>query len=43
MYQIHNGKVSDPKDDFGIGASVGLTVADWKTRLRAKIYSLINP
>jgi hypothetical protein len=43
MYQIHNGKVNDPLDDFGIGSASGLTVSDWKTRIRAKINKLINP
>jgi hypothetical protein len=43
MYQVHSGIVSDPNDDFGIGASSGLTVSEWKTRLRARINKLINP
>ena len=43
MYPVRGGKVVDPYDDFGIGASSGLTVAVWKSRLRARINKLINP
>jgi hypothetical protein len=43
MYPVHNGIVSDPFDDFGIGASSGLSVSVWKTRLRSRINKLINP
>jgi hypothetical protein len=45
LYPVRGGKVYDPNDDFGIGASVsgGLTVAEWKTRIRARINSIIYP
>ncbi len=43
MYPVRDGIVIDPHDDFGIGASSGLTVSQWKTRLRARISKLINP
>ncbi len=47
MYQITSISgspvVSDPNDDFGIGASSGLSPTEWKTRLRAKIYKITNP
>jgi hypothetical protein len=45
LYPVRGGKVYDPNDDFGIGASVsgGLSVAEWKTRVRARINSIIYP
>jgi hypothetical protein len=43
MYKVQGGYVVDPNDDFGIGASSGLTVTEWKTRLRARIYKITNP
>jgi hypothetical protein len=45
IYRVISGHVVDPNDDFGIGASVpgGLTVSDWKTRLRARIYTILHP
>jgi hypothetical protein len=45
MYRVVSGHVVDPNDDFGLGASVsgGLTVSDWKTRLRARIYNILHP
>lgn len=43
LYPVRNGIVYDPNDDFGIGASSGLSVADWKSRIRARIYSIVNP
>ena len=43
MYRVQGGYVIDPNDDFGIGASSGLTVSEWKTRLRARIYKITNP
>jgi hypothetical protein len=45
MYRVVSGHVVDPNDDFGLGASVsgGLTVAEWKTRLRARIYNILHP
>ena len=42
MYRVKDGKVVDPYDDFGLGGT-SLTVAEWKTRLRARIYSIVNP
>ncbi len=41
MYPVLNGIVFDPNDDFGFGAT-GLTVAEWKSRLRGRIAALIN-
>jgi hypothetical protein len=43
MYPVIDGIVQDPNDDFGIGASAGLTVTAWKAALRAKINSIIHP
>jgi hypothetical protein len=43
VYPVVSGIVQDPFDDFGIGASAGLTVAAWKTALRAKINTIIYP
>lgn len=45
MYAVRNGRVVDPKDDFHMGAGIpgGLAVADWKSRLRAKINTIVNP
>ena len=44
MYPINSsGSVSDPDDDFGMGASAGLSAEAWKARLRARIQRLINP
>jgi hypothetical protein len=45
LYPVRGGVVYDPNDDFGIGASVGggLTVSQWKTRVRAKISSIVTP
>jgi len=43
MYPVVGGIVQDPYDDYGLGASVGLTVAEWKSRLRARIYTLTHP
>ena len=43
MYPVRGGIVVDPHDDFGIGAASGLSVTDWKSRLRARIHKLINP
>jgi hypothetical protein len=45
MYPVRNGVVYDPSDDFGIGASIsgGLSVAVWKSRVRARINSIVNP
>jgi hypothetical protein len=40
MYPVVNGIVVDPNDDFGLG-STNLTVADWKSRLRARISTII--
>ena len=39
MYSVRSGHVYDPNDDFGMGANVsgGLTVSQWKSRLRARI------
>ena len=42
MYPVVGGIVIDPHDDFGIGASSGLTVAVWKARLRALIAGIIT-
>lgn len=43
MYPVINGIVQDPNDDFGLGASAGLSVDVWKSRLRARINKIINP
>jgi hypothetical protein len=43
MYPVVDGIVQDPNDDFGIGASAGLTVAVWKSRIRARINAIITP
>lgn len=42
MYRVISGHVVDPNDDFGLGGT-NLTVADWKSRLRARIYNILNP
>jgi hypothetical protein len=41
MYPIIDGKVEDPRNDFGFGTN--LTVAQFKTALRNKIYSITHP
>jgi len=41
MYPVRGGIVYDPTNDFGFGT--GLTVAQWKEALRAKIYSITHP
>lgn len=41
MYPIINGRVDDPTDDFGFG--VGLTVQEFTTALRRKIFSITHP
>jgi hypothetical protein len=41
IYPIVNGVVQDPQNDFRIGTN--LSVADFKTRLRQKIHSLVTP
>jgi hypothetical protein len=43
MYPVVDGIVQDPGDDYGIGASTGLTVAVWKSRLRARISAIVTP
>jgi hypothetical protein len=45
VYRVISGHVVDPNDDFGLGASIsgGLTVSEWKTRLRARIYNILHP
>jgi hypothetical protein len=45
LYPIRGGNVYDPNDDFGIGASAagGLSVAEWKSRVRARISSIVTP
>jgi hypothetical protein len=43
VYRVISGHVVDPNDDFGLGASGGLTVSEWKTRLRARIYNILHP
>jgi hypothetical protein len=43
MYPVVDGIVHDFNDDFGLGASVGLPVDIWKSRLRARINKIINP
>jgi hypothetical protein len=42
MYRVVDGKVVDPYDDFGLGGT-NLPVTEWKTRLRARIYSILHP
>ncbi|HZK75690.1 MAG TPA: hypothetical protein VFD13_02170 [Candidatus Kapabacteria bacterium] len=42
MYPVVNGIVQDSFDDFGLGGT-NFTVADWKSRLRARINGIINP
>jgi hypothetical protein len=42
MYPVIGGIVQDPNDDFGLG-STHLTVSQWKSRLRARIHTLVNP
>ncbi len=42
MYLVKSGVVQDPYDDFGLGGT-GLTVAAWKSRLRARINAIITP
>jgi hypothetical protein len=42
IYPVVGGYVQDPHDDFGFG-STHLTVAEWKTDLRARISSIIDP
>jgi hypothetical protein len=41
MYPVRAGFVYDPNDDFGFGS--GLTVAQFKNRLRSRIYSITHP
>jgi hypothetical protein len=46
MYPVRNGLVYDPGDDFGFGhglSGAGLPVAEWKSLLRARIYSILHP
>jgi hypothetical protein len=43
MYPVVDGIVQDYNDDYGLGASAGLTVDVWKTRLRARINAIVNP
>jgi hypothetical protein len=43
LYPVRSGLVYDPHDDFGIGASGGLSVAVWKSRVRARISSIVTP
>ncbi len=43
MYRVIDGIVQDPNDDFGLGASAGLSVSVWKSRLRARIYNILHP
>jgi hypothetical protein len=43
VYPVVDGIVQDPGDDYGIGASAGLTVNVWKTRLRARINAIVTP
>jgi len=43
MYPVIDGIVEDPGDDFGIGAKFGLSVDEWKARIRARIDDIINP
>ena len=43
MYPVVDGIVQDYNDDYGIGASSGLTVTEWKTRLRARISAIVTP
>lgn len=42
LYRVVDGNVVDPNDDFGFGGT-NLTVANWKSQLRAKINAIINP
>ncbi len=41
IYPVRGGIVYDPYNDFGFGT--GLTVSQWKTALRNKIYSITHP
>ncbi len=43
VYPVVDGIVQDPGDDYGIGASAGLTVSEWKTRIRARISAIVTP
>jgi hypothetical protein len=43
VYPVVDGIVQDPGDDYGLGASAGLTVDVWKTRLRARINAIVTP
>jgi hypothetical protein len=43
MYRVISGIVQDPNDDFGLGASAGLSVSVWKSRLRERIYNILHP
>ncbi len=43
IYRVLDGIVQDPNDDFGLGAAAGLPVNQWKARLRARIYNILNP
>ena len=42
MYPVVDGYVQDPHDDFRLGGT-HFTVSEWKTLLRAKIYSFTHP
>ena len=42
MFPVADGIVQDPHDDFRLGGT-GLTVSEWKSRLRAKIYTFTHP
>ncbi len=41
IYPVKSGIVQDPYDDFGLGGT-GLTVAEWKSRLRARINLIVS-
>jgi hypothetical protein len=43
MYRVVGGIVQDPNDDFNLGASGGLPVLAWKSRLRTRIYNILHP
>jgi hypothetical protein len=43
VYPIVDGIVQDPGDDYGIGASIGLPVSVWKSRIRARISAIVTP
>lgn len=41
MYPVRGGRVYDPNNDFGFGT--GLTVTEFKNKLRSRIYSITHP